>query len=456
MIVFDISSFFGRFHPLVVHLPIGFILLAIIIEIYTGYKKINISIRVISFCWFLGFISSLFAALFGWLLASNGYYIEENIFLHRWSGILIVLLSFIGWGMKTKMINLFKNQDSFINYSILILLLIVGHQGGNITHGKNHIFEFAPGFIKKYFYEENTQLISYKEKEVDSIKIFSELILPIFKNKCVACHNNDISSGGLNMANMEKILEGGASGSFIDEGNSAKSILFKRITLSQNNTKFMPPSGEPLTYDEINLIKWWINHDVKNDISLSEVELSNEDKLLLNKLFEIDTKEKPWYENLKNLPKLDSKDLKSLEKNNYSWKLLAYNYPLIEVKFNGNKINDNNFTEILKFKEHMISLNLTNCELNDSQLNFISQFENLMFLNIQNNPISDKGIPNLKSLTHLEKLNLYGTNVSDISLKTFSEIKSLKKIYLWNTKVTEEKLNEFNLENPLKKALLGI
>ena len=52
MIVFDISSFFGRFHPLVVHLPIGFILLAVILEIYAGYKKINISVRVISFCWF--------------------------------------------------------------------------------------------------------------------------------------------------------------------------------------------------------------------------------------------------------------------------------------------------------------------------------------------------------------------------------------------------------------------
>ena len=108
MIVFDISSFFGRFHPLVVHLPIGFILLAVILEIYAGYKKINISVRVISFCWFLGFISSLFAALFGWLLASNGYYIEENIYIHRWSGILIVFLSLIGWGIKARIINLFN------------------------------------------------------------------------------------------------------------------------------------------------------------------------------------------------------------------------------------------------------------------------------------------------------------------------------------------------------------
>jgi len=454
MIVFDISSFFGRFHPLVVHLPIGFILLAIFLEFYAGYKKLNFNRRIISFCWFLGFISSLFAALFGWLLASNGHYIEENIFLHRWSAVLIVILSLIGWGMKARIINFFKSQDSFINYSVLIILLIVGHQGGNITHGQNYLFEYAPGFIKEFFYKEKNQLISYKEKEIDSIKIFPELILPIFKNKCIACHNNDITSGGLNMVSLKKTLEGGSSGSFIEAGNSANSILFKRITLSQDNTKFMPPSGDPLTYDEINLIKWWINHGLKNDTSLSDLEFSNEDKLLLNKLFEIDTKEKPWYEKLKNLTELNSDDLNILEENNLSWKQLANNYPVIEVKFNGDKINDNILSKIFKINKNVISLTIKNSNLNDSQLKIISQFENLMILNIQNNPISDKGITNLKSLNHLETLNLYGTNVSDLSLETFSEIKSLKRIYLWNTSVTNEKLDEFNRENKSKEALL--
>ena len=75
------------------------------------------------------------------------------------------------------------------------------------------------------------------------------------------------------MVSLDKIIEGGTAGSSIDEGNPSNSILFKRITLSQDNTKFMPPSGEPLTYDEINLIKWWINHGLKNDNSLAELEL---------------------------------------------------------------------------------------------------------------------------------------------------------------------------------------
>ena len=153
------------------------------------------------------------------------------------------------------------------------------------------------------------------------------------------------------MVSLDKIIEGGTAGSSIDEGNPSNSILFKRITLSQDNTKFMPPSGEPLTYDEINLIKWWINHGLKNDNSLAELELSNEDKLLLNKLFEIDTKEKPWYEKLKNLAELKLDDLKILEEKNLSWKQLANNYPVIEIKFNGNKINDDDLSEILKFKD---------------------------------------------------------------------------------------------------------
>ena len=454
MIVFDISSFFGRFHPLVVHLPIGFIFLAIFLEIYVTYKKLNFSRRIISFCWFLGFISSFFAALFGWLLASNGYYIEENIYIHRWSGILIVFLSFIGWVIKAGIINLFKSQDSFINYTVLIFLLIVGHQGGNITHGENYLFEYAPDFVKKYFYKEKNQLISYKEKEIDSIEVFSELILPVFENKCIACHNNDIPSGGLNMVSLEKILVGGAAGSSIIDGNSLSSPIFKRITLPQSHSKFMPPSGEPLTYDEINLIKWWINNGIKNDIKLIDIELSNEEELLLARLFEIDTKPKPWYEKLKNLEELNPEELKKLEVKNLSWKQLANNYPVIEIKFNGNDISDDVLNEILKFNKHVISLTIKNSGLNDSQINIISKLENLMILNIQNNPITDDGIKVINSLNHLERLNLYGTNVTDKSLETFASIKSLKKIYLWNTKVSKEKIDEFIKENKSKEALL--
>ena len=41
MFSIEISTFLGRFHPLIVHFPIGFIFLGILIETYTNIIKLN-------------------------------------------------------------------------------------------------------------------------------------------------------------------------------------------------------------------------------------------------------------------------------------------------------------------------------------------------------------------------------------------------------------------------------
>jgi len=58
------------------------------------------------------------------------------------------------------------------------------------------------------------------------------------------------------MTSLENLFKGVVSGNPLVSKDLNKSILFKRITLSQNDLRYMPPSGDPLTYDEINLIRW--------------------------------------------------------------------------------------------------------------------------------------------------------------------------------------------------------
>ena len=71
MIFLDTLTFFGRLHPLLVHLPIGFLIIAVLISGKRDDRSINFN-RFVSFIWFLSFISSAFTALMGWLLAQNG------------------------------------------------------------------------------------------------------------------------------------------------------------------------------------------------------------------------------------------------------------------------------------------------------------------------------------------------------------------------------------------------
>ena len=208
MFSIEISTFLGRLHPLIVHFPIGFIFLGILIETYTNIIKLRIHRKVIAFCWMMGLITSIFAVIFGWLLTLNGYYIENQISLHKWSGVFLLFLTFIGWLIKSNILNLFKKQDFFINFLVILTLVIVGHQGANITHGKNYLYEYLPSNINNFF-QEKKNVKYYENSEIDSIKIFTDLILPVFENKCIDCHNQNIKSGGLNMLTIKDIKNGG-------------------------------------------------------------------------------------------------------------------------------------------------------------------------------------------------------------------------------------------------------
>ena len=67
MIALEFTTFLGRFHPLFVHLPIGFLLLAVLLEWYQHRKKNKKNSTLISLSWFLGAVSALLAALCGWV-----------------------------------------------------------------------------------------------------------------------------------------------------------------------------------------------------------------------------------------------------------------------------------------------------------------------------------------------------------------------------------------------------
>ena len=59
MFFLEISTFFGRFHPLLVHLPIGFLILAVLISIKQKDKNLTYT-KILRLIWFLAFISSFF------------------------------------------------------------------------------------------------------------------------------------------------------------------------------------------------------------------------------------------------------------------------------------------------------------------------------------------------------------------------------------------------------------
>ena len=86
---------------------------------------------------------------------------------------------------------------------------------------------------------------------------FSKDVQPIFTSRCVQCHSSKNLMGGLRL-DSPKALAGGLSGKVILPGKSAESLLVKMIG-GQIEGKRMPMTGDPLSNEQIALIRRWID-----------------------------------------------------------------------------------------------------------------------------------------------------------------------------------------------------
>ena len=129
------------------------------------------------------------------------------------------------------------------------------------------------------------------------------------------------------MTTSLNLLEGGKSGAAIVPKDPGKSLAFNRVILSQYDQEFMPPTGVPLNYEEIQLLEWWIKEGAPTNIPISKMKIDPNIQSLLIKNYSLDTKTKPWYEKVV-LDKLNSEVFIELEKHNFSCRNLSINNSL--------------------------------------------------------------------------------------------------------------------------------
>lgn len=445
MIVLEFSTFLGRFHPLFVHLPIGFLLMAVLLEWYQAGKKKKKRSRLIAFAWLLGAVSAFAAAFCGWFLGESGSYQENNLFWHRWLGIALVVFAFVGWWIKYKSDRFPNAIHNIINIVLLLTLMIEGHKGGNLTHGENYLVEYAPKSIQN--------MLGVKEKvetlpqlgSPDSVIVYADMIQPILEAKCLSCHSDEVQRGGLNITTPEFLQEGGENGPVLQAGQALESELFKRVTLPQKSTKFMPPKGEPMTYDEIKVMEWWISQGAAFDKKVTDIEVPNAIKPTFLRLYGLDTEPKPWYETVKIAP-LDSIEIQDLSDLGFTVRTLGGQNPLLDVKYSGNDLTKKQILALEKVKNHITWLSFAGSNIEDEWLATVGKCENLTRLQLEKTTISDKGVALLSSLEHLEVLNLYGTNVTDSCLQDLKDMEGLRRVYLWQTDVSDESIEKLQEE----------
>ena len=424
----EFLQYLGKYHPVIIHLPIGVLYFTFFLSVCENIFKENFFIPI-KFGLGFSFVFAVISCFLGYFLSLGGDYGEETLNIHMWLGISTAVLN--GGLLWIHYKDIYKKQFiSFFGFTI-VLLTITGHYGGSMTHGE--------GFLDL---PKAKNEIIFNEK--DSLNLYTEVVRTILDNKCVKCHNQSKTKGGLLLVSEQDILKGGKSGNILVANNALESHMFNYLTLPLEDELHMPPKGNSqLKEYEIELIKYWID----SGASFQKFEQSINTNINLSKNL---ASFFPKPAAIVPIPK--KKDLEKLQNLNFRLERNSNENNFIEAKFLGKILQSKHLNALLKIKNQLIKLDLSNTNLDDNLISKLKNLENLKYLKLNDTKISDKGLVYINN--SVESLNLNNTSVSFNGIESFLENSSLKKAYLWNTKISVDQQNQLK-ENYLTEINFG-
>jgi len=105
---------------------------------------------------------------------------------------------------------------------------------------------------------------------------FETQIKPIFDEHCIKCHGPEKQKSDLRLDSRASILKGGDLGEpGAHPGHPEKSTIIEFISLDPDDDEIMPPKGDPLSAEQIELISTWI----KEGAQMTEKKIAKKEKL---------------------------------------------------------------------------------------------------------------------------------------------------------------------------------
>lgn len=468
----DWAAFIGRFHPVLVHLPIGFLILAGLLEIGRLTNKIEVKDSTISFILFWSAIGATLSCVAGYLLSLGGGYEAQLLEEHKWQGIWVAVASWVAWVAKS---DLFIDKipfGSLLYVPALVIggffTMIAGHHGGALTHGEGYLSQETPEPFRGWLgMEPKTEKGDDEIKpiaDVNNAMVFQDVVNPILKARCVQCHNANKMKGDLRMDEVDLLKKGGENGPIFVAGKGEESEIIKRCLLPLEDENHMPPKGKTqLSEGQIAILTWWIDQGAPFDKKVAELKATDAIKPVLSSLGALENtppsgvggRESPVLSLKVATP--DPKAIEALKKVGLLVLPIASGSNLLEINaVNISALTDNQMALLEPLKEQIIWLKLGDTKITDQASTIISKLKNLQKLHLENTAISDVMIRQIKALPYLEYLNLVNTQVTDSGIKELASSKSLLSLHVWHSKVTEAGVTALKQAKPNLEVTIGI
>ena len=413
----EILKYVGKFHPLVLHLPIGSLLMTFLLLVVSRYQKVGLE-KAIRIGVDFSFAGALMAALMGCLLSLDEAYDFNSLKFHFWAGIITLILSF-----SLCILHRMKGKENLFFGSYLMTLLaltVAGHKGGQITHGEDYLSTAA-------LFEEPIM-----EVQKDSVDYYKEVVHLIFEDKCVSCHNSNKSKSELRLDRYDLMLIGGERGSMFDAQNPNESRLIQYINLPKEDKLHMPPKNKSQLSEKE---KWLLTDWVTSGAYLKEGKVSllkNED-LKSNVLSFLGAD--------KQVRAAGRGDLVKLLASGFRIKPNALHDNLLRIKYMKSRLTSDHLKTLLKVKKQLVELDVSNTNFDDEMATILLDFPRLKHLRLDQTQISDDALSFLKS-TALEVLNLCNTKVTYQGVQNLLKVKPPKTVYAWNTAIDRDQQNQ--------------
>ncbi len=217
------GRFLGRFHPLILHFPVAFLVLAGLLEVSKFHR------RTVQFSKFTGpvlvlaALSACATVVLGLLLAANEGHAGALVERHRGRGIGVAVLACIAAAVYYSA-SLLKDErfqkKLTLGYQVslgaaLALMGLAAHDGGSLVHGPSYLADYAPKFLKPILITHTAEKKS-KPSEVVSehstvspelISRFQTDVGGFFGSYCSRCHGDGKQEANVNLANFDPTFQ---------------------------------------------------------------------------------------------------------------------------------------------------------------------------------------------------------------------------------------------------------
>ena len=420
----DWLQFLGRFHPSLVHLPIGMLVLLVFLE-FTGRNRTGLR-DAGSFVLQLGFVTAFLAVLFGILLAYGSGVTGVILTRHMWGGVVLLIELLVCISVRPTWISRKSPRKYPALLAVSFLTLIwTAHQGGSLTHGSDYLTRYMPGPLKEFF---PSAVGASDAPYVGSA--YARYVHPILDAKCVGCHGASKEQARLRLDFYDLIIKGGKDGAVIVPRNPDGSLLLQRVTLAPTDRHFMPTDGKPpLSPDEIATLRGWI----LSGASPTATGIPGISKV--SEIAELPIQPVGDYSPLMN-------EIRQMQRSEGA-KLVAVSAKpsdglILRTLDVASNFDDAQLAQFQRFAPYIVEAELARTAVTDACFDTLSKFTNLRALHLEGTAVTGQGLAKLSNLSQLTYVNLSATKVTPGAVAPLKSMPNLRHLYLFETAAQPE------------------